>query len=160
KGVIYTTTKVRESKAYTVANRNEQERTLLVEHPVRNDFKLIESAKPTETAADVYRFSVKVPAGKTVTETITEERNINASVAINSQNDEQIRVFLSAPVTSPKVKEALEQAMKLRWETAVTTREIAEQEKQLKIIVDDQVRLRANLREMPTTAAAYKRYLE
>jgi hypothetical protein len=160
KGVIYTTTKIREAKAYTIANRNDVERTLLVEHPVRNDFKLVDSAKPAETASDVYRFSVKVPAGKTVTETITEERNINSSVAISTQNDDQIRVFLSAPVTSGKVKKALEEAMSLRWETAKVTREIQEQERQLKIIVDDQGRLRANLREMPTTAAAYKRYLE
>jgi hypothetical protein len=160
KGVIYTTTKIRESKAYTIANRNDTERVLLVEHPVRNDFKLVDSAKPAETAADFYRFSVKVPAGKTVTETITEERNFGSTVNITNQNDDQIRFFLSQTVTSAKVKEALEKAMSLRWETAVTTREIQEQEKQLKIIVDDQVRLRANLREMPTTAAAYKRYLE
>ena len=51
-------------------------------------------------------------------------------------------------------------AMKLRWDTAQVTREIQEQERQLKTITDDQARLRANLREMPTTAAAYKRYLE
>ena len=30
----------------------------------------------------------------------------------------------------------------------------------LKDITDDQVRLRANLKEMPPTAAAYKRYLD
>ena len=31
---------------------------------------------------------------------------------------------------------------------------------QLRVISEDQTRLRANLREMPTTAKAYKRYLE
>jgi hypothetical protein len=160
KGVIYTTTKIRESKAYTIANRNDTERVLLVEHPVRNDFKLVDSAKPAETAADFYRFSVKVPAGKTVTETITEERNFGSTVNITNQNDDQIRFFLSQTVTSAKVKKALEEAMSLRWDLNKTSREIQEQEKQLKIIVDDQARLRANLREMPTTAAAYKRYLE
>jgi hypothetical protein len=30
----------------------------------------------------------------------------------------------------------------------------------LKVITDDQARLRANLKEMPSTAAAYKRYLD
>ncbi len=33
-------------------------------------------------------------------------------------------------------------------------------EHQLKDITDDQARLRANLKEMPPTAAAYKRYLD
>ncbi len=41
-----------------------------------------------------------------------------------------------------------------------TQREIAEQQLQLKTITEDQVRLRANLKEMPPTAAAYKRYLD
>src|SRR5207248_7561459 len=46
KGIIHTQTKVRETKTYTVVNRNDQERTVLIEHPVRNDFKLIDTDKP------------------------------------------------------------------------------------------------------------------
>ena len=41
-----------------------------------------------------------------------------------------------------------------------TQREMQEQQRQLNVITQDQVRLRANLKEMPPTAAAYKRYLE
>ena len=39
-------------------------------------------------------------------------------------------------------------------------RDIADQQLQFKTITEDQVRLRANLKEMPPTAAAYKRYLD
>ena len=42
----------------------------------------------------------------------------------------------------------------------MTQREVADQQKQLKVITEDQVRLRANLKEMPSTAAAYQRYLD
>jgi len=42
----------------------------------------------------------------------------------------------------------------------VTLRDLSHMNQQLKDITDDQVRLRANLKEMPPTAAAYKRYLE
>ncbi len=160
KGVVYTTTKIRETKTYTIANRNDQERTILIEHPVRNDFHLVDTDKPVETAADFHRFEVKVPAGKDGKLVVTEERQLSSNVAINNLDDNNIRVFLNSPVTSAKVKSALQEAMKLRWETAKTQREIGEQERQLKVIVEDQTRLRANLKEMPATAAAYKRYLE
>jgi hypothetical protein len=160
KGVVYTTIRIRETKTYTIANRNDQERTVLIEHPVRNDFHLVDTDKPAETAADFHRFEVKVPAGKDGKLVVTEERQLNSNVAINNLDDNNIRVFLNSPVTSAKVKSALQEAMKLRWETAKTQREIGEQERQLKVIVDDQTRLRANLKEMPATAAAYKRYLE
>src|SRR5579884_2672683 len=160
KGVVYTSTKVRETKTYTVANRNEQERLVLIEHPVRNDFKLVDTDKPAETAADCYRFELKVAPGKTAKQVVTEEHVLNEQVQLTNLDDNAIRHFLNQPATSAKVKAALEETMKLRYEVARTQRDLAEQERQLKVITDDQARLRANLREMPQTAAASKRYLE
>jgi len=160
KGILYTTTKLRESKTYTIVNRNEAERLVLVEHPVRNEFHLIDTDKPAETASDFYRFQVKVASGKTEKQVVTEERLINSSIQLTNLDDNNIRIFINSPVTSQKVKDGLENAMKLRWAQAKTQREIQDLERQLKVITDDQVRLRANLKEMPATAAAYKRYLE
>jgi hypothetical protein len=160
KGIIYTTHKVRETKTYQIKNRNEQERLVLVEHPVRNEFHLVDCAKPAETASDFYRFELKVAPGKTESLPVTEEHTFGQTVALTNLSDDQVRFFLSQPVTSKKVKEGLQRAMELRWEQNKTQREIQELDRQLKAITEDQVRLRANLREMPATAAAYKRYLE
>ena len=88
KGVIYTTTKIRESKTYTIKNRNDVERVVLIEHPVRNDFKLVDTDKPIETASDFYRFQVKVAPGKTETQTVTEERIVGETIAISNTNDD------------------------------------------------------------------------
>ena len=79
---------------------------------------------------------------------------------LTNSNDDQMRFFINAPVVSQKVKDGLKQALDLRGALNKTQREIAEQELQLKTITDDQARLRANLKEMPPTAAAYKRYLD
>jgi chromosome segregation ATPase len=58
------------------------------------------------------------------------------------------------------MKKGLQKAMELRWEVEKTKREAAELKRQHDAIVEDQKRLRANLKEMPETAKAYKRYLE
>jgi hypothetical protein len=160
KGILYTTTKIRETKTYTVKNRNDAERVVLIEHPVRNEFKLVDTDKPAETASDFYRFKVKVGPGQTETQSVTEERDVASSIQLTNLDDQNIRIIINNTVTSAKVKKALEEAMKLRGELAKTQREIQELERQLKTITDDQARLRANLKEMPSTAAAYKRYLE
>ncbi len=161
KGVIETTTKIRETKTYTIKNRNDAERLVMIEHSVRNEFKLVEDkVKPTEVASDVYRFEIKVPAGKTETQVITEERIINQGFQVSNIDDNQIRIFVNGPITSDKVKKGLQSALTLRYAMAKTQRDIGEQQQQLKTITDDQTRLRANLKEMPPTAAAYKRYLE
>ncbi len=107
KGVVYTTTKIRETKTYTIANRNDQERTVLIEHPVRNDFHLVDTDKPVETAADFYRFEVKVPAGKDGKLVVTEERLLNSNVAISNLDDNSIRTFLNSSVTSAQGQEPL-----------------------------------------------------
>jgi hypothetical protein len=160
KGVLHTTTKLRESKTYTIKNRNEQERLVLIEHPVRNDFKLVSDTKPVETASDVYRFQLKVPAGKTQTQTVTEERVINATVQLTNVDDNNIRHFIGQTITSDKVKKGLQQAMELRWATAKTQREIAELQRQLETIRQDQPRLRSNLKELPQTSEAFQRIVK
>ena len=142
KGILYSQTKVRETKTYTVVNRNDSERLVLLEHPVRNDFHLTDDTdQARRTASDVYRFEVKVPAGKTAVQAVTEERVIGEQVPLTNSNDDQIRFFLNAPVVSPKVKDGLKQALDLRGALNKTQREIAEQELQLKTITDDQARL-------------------
>jgi hypothetical protein len=157
KGILHTTTKVRETKTYTIKNRNEQERTVLIEHPVRNDFTLVSTAKPIEKASDFYRFQLKVAPGKTEHETVTEERVIQQSVVLTNLDDNNIRHFINQTVTSDKVKTGLNEAMKLRWSMQKTQSEIAELQRQLDTIRNDQPRLRANLKELPQSSDAFKR---
>ncbi len=159
KGIVHTTIKIRESKSYTIKNRNDVERVVLIEHPVRNDFKLVNTDKPAETAADFYRFRVKVAPGKSETQTVTEERIVNQSVAITNVDDNNIQHFICQAVASAKVKEGFKHIMKLRTAVTRTQQEIAGLDRQLKILTDDQARLRANLREVPSDSEIGKRYL-
>jgi hypothetical protein len=160
KGTLHTTTKLRETKTYTVKNRNPQDRVVLIEHPVRPGFKLVSKDRPAETARDVYRFEVKVPAGETAKQAVTEERNVGSSIPLTDSPDEQVRVFLQSPVVSDKVKEGLKKAQGLRWEWAKTQREVGERQRQLQAVAGDQGRLRANLREVPQSSPLHRRYLE
>jgi hypothetical protein len=64
KGVLHTTTKLRETKAYTVKDRNPQGRAALIGHPVKDQFRLVGTTMLVQTARDVYRFELKVPAGR------------------------------------------------------------------------------------------------
>ena len=160
KGLLYQTTRVREEKTYNLKNRTEHDRTVLIEHPFRADFSLVSKDKPAERARDVYRFEVKLPAGQTASREIIEEKDVNTTVSLTNSDDQTMRYFISQPVVSDKVKQALGQAVELKSKLSLTQRDIQQQERQLKVIVDDQVRLRANLKEMPPTAEAYKRYLK
>jgi hypothetical protein len=160
KGIIQATHLVRQEKTYNVKNRSEHDRMLLIEHPYRPEFKLVTPEKFSERARDVYRFEVPVASGKNAKLDVTEERDVLQQVSLSNSDDQTMRFFLSQNVTSDKVKTAINQAIALKSKLSATQQEIQHKERRLKDIRDDQGRLRANLKEVPPTSEAYKRYVK
>jgi hypothetical protein len=159
KGIVQTTTKIRETKTYNVKNRSEQDRVVLVEHPFRPDFKLT-SKEPKERARDVYRFEVDVAAGKSAKQEVIEEHDLVSQIAITNLDDNTMKVIFNSTVTSKPVVEALKKSQDLKFKMGETQRELAHARQQLTDIERDQTRIRANLKDTPSSAAAYKKYLE
>jgi hypothetical protein len=159
KGVVFTTTKIRETKTYKIKNRAEQERAVLIEHPFRPDFKLV-SKEPKERARDVYRFEVDVAAGKSGSQEVVEEHDLVSQIALTNLDDNTIKVFFNSNVVSKPVMEALKKSQDMKFKMGETQRELALARQQLTDIERDQTRIRANLKDTPATAAAYKKYLE
>ncbi len=60
KGTMIMTREERETKTYTISNSDAAPRDIIIEHPVRPEWKLADSAKPEETTASLQRFRVKV----------------------------------------------------------------------------------------------------
>jgi hypothetical protein len=162
RGLIIKTDKIREERTYTATNRSGQERTLWIEHPYRADFELVSKEQPVERTQEVRRFEMKMPAEakKSISMTVIEEKDLSQSIAISNTDDNTIRFFMNNTISSPEVKQALEKALTFKAELVKVQQELGNVNQQLKVITDDQARLRANLREMPQNAAAYKRYLE
>jgi hypothetical protein len=159
KGVLYTTTRQVEGKTYRAKNRSGQDRTLLIEHPYRPQFRLTSKDQPAERARDVYRFELKLPAGQSASETVTEETDLISQVQMSNADDNSIRVLIKSDAISPKVKEALGKALELKGKAERVRQELAHAQQQLGDIEKDQQRIRANLKETPPTAEAYKKYL-
>ncbi|MBY0528219.1 MAG: DUF4139 domain-containing protein, partial [Gemmataceae bacterium] len=160
KGVIEATRLVRQSKTYNVKNRSENDRVLLIEHPYRPEFKLITPEQYSERARDVYRFQVAVAAGKTAKCDVVEEQDVQQTIQLSNSDDQTMRFFINEKVTSDKVKAALQQAIALKTKLSATQQDIQHKERRLNDIRQDQVRLRANLKEVPPTSEAYKRYVK
>jgi hypothetical protein len=160
KGILYATHKVRENRHWNIKNRSEHDRTVIIEHPYRQEFALVKPEKASERARDVYRFEIKVEAGKNAKQELIEERDIVQTVQLTNSDDDTMRFFLQQKVVSEKVKKALEKAVELKTKWTASNRHLAQKQAELKAITDDQERLRKNLQATPPTAAAYKRYLE
>ncbi len=160
KGIITTTTKLRESKTYTLKNRSEQDRVVLIEHPYRPEFHLTSAEKPTERAEDVYRFRVNVKKGEATKLTVAEERDLQQSVQLTNFDDNAIRVIVNDVASSPAVSKALQAAVEKKLALAQTQQEVANAQRELDAVKQEQPRLRDNLAKIPGTDPLAKRILE
>jgi hypothetical protein len=160
KGIAFLAHRLRTRKVYHVKNRSTQGRSLLVEHPARDGWTLAGPEKAVERTRDFYRFAWKADPGQALTREVIEERGRTAQHVLLSTPEDLIHPLLRHGAASPAVKEALRKSLDFRARLAGTRQELAQLEKQLKAITDDQARLRANLDKLPATSAAHKRYLE
>jgi len=69
RGVMVQTEEQREHHVYTVRNSDKTGRTVVIEHPLRDGWKLTGDMKPEETTASHYRFRLNVEPDKNGTST-------------------------------------------------------------------------------------------
>jgi hypothetical protein len=162
KGIVTTTTKVREERKYRMVNRSQTDRVVIVEHPNRTEqqVKLVDTDKPTEDTKEVYRFQVALKAGEEKTFTVNEERDVLTSVALSNSPDDQVRYFISLNEATPALKAKLAEALKLKATLDGHRRELAQVQTDLTRLNADQDRIRKNLASTPREAEVYQVYLK
>jgi len=162
KGIVTTMTKIRAEKKYRIANRSQQDRMLIIEHPNRTNqqFKLVETDKPVEDTKTVYRFQTGVKAGEEKAFVVNEERDLAATISLTNSSDDQIRYFISLNQASAELKEKLGEALKRKGQWDHERRELAQVVADLTRLNQDQDRIRKNLANTPKEAEVYQTYLK
>jgi hypothetical protein len=162
KGIVYTSTLLREERVYDIANRSTTDRTLLIEHPNRKGqgFKFVGTNKPAEEAADVYRFEVPVAAKKDLSYTVIEERESGTSVQLTNNADNQIRLFINMKEAPESLKAKLREALTMKAAWDKLRQEIGDSDRRIQTITADQKRIRDNLRETPKESPLFAKYLK
>jgi hypothetical protein len=162
KGITTIVTKVTDEKTYKVVNRSQTDRVLLIEHPNRTSqqFKLVETQKPAEETADLYRFQMPVKAGQTASLTVKEERDIANTITLTNGLEDQLHYVVNLAEASPALKQHLLVAINHKRAWDAVRRELNQLGADLARLNADQDRIRKNLRETPKDAEVYQTYLK
>jgi len=153
RGVMVQTEEQREHRVYTIRNSDKAARAVVVEHPLRNGWKLTSDMKPEETTASHYRFRLNVDPEKTATLVVDEVHSFGSRFVLTDLTTEQITGFLRTGRITPEVEAALRPILNQRKELAVYDSQISSQKTKLTGIFDDQKRLRENLSALKGNAA-------
>lgn len=159
KGTLLLTQKARREKTYTVTNRGQKPKKLLIEYPIQPGWELIAPAKPSERTRDAYRFALMVGAGKTAKLTVREERPIQQTVRLLDVGLDRIEYYLRAKQISPEVQQALQRVVSLRHELDRISVERNRHEEQIRTVAQEQARIRDNMARLPQNSSLYNRYV-
>jgi hypothetical protein len=147
RGVLTARTAAVETKTYTIHNVDQKAKILIVEHPARPGYKLLDR-KPSETTASVFRFEVKLAAGATEKFPVTEERVYDNSFAIANLTPDTLTTYIRNKALSDAARKQLEQIVNLKSQIAATDGETRRIESDINSLVRDQERLRQNINSL------------
>jgi hypothetical protein len=159
KGVLQLTRKRVFTQEYVLENKADRDRVLIIEHPFRKEWKLVDSPKPLETTDTYYRFRESVPAGKTGTLRVQEEIIQGETIAILTSDLGQLAFYSRMGEIPQEVRDALVKAMSLKSAIVDTERQIKERQQQLAEITQEQQRIRENMASVSQTSQYYTRLL-
>ena len=160
KGLLHTTRKLERTQTYTVKNSGPRDKKVLIEQALDSNWKLLAPAKFDEKTRDRYRFAVAAHPGKPEKLAVTEEQTVYQQVSLNNLNDSLIQFYISAKEVSDGVKQAMAKIIERKLLLAQTTRTIAELDNQVKIIDQEQARIRQNMQQLDRNSDLYTRYVK
>jgi hypothetical protein len=153
KGVLTQISELQQRTLYTVRNEDETTRQLIVEHPARYSWALVKGSKqPEEKAPGVYRFRIDVPAKATTTLPVEEAHVQETTYQLSDLNDDQIALFARQQTITPEMHQALGKITSQKAAVAKLEEEMQLRQKDIERIVDDQGRLRENMKALRGSA--------
>lgn len=161
RGTMRLLSKMVQRTTYRIRNNNEAARKVVIEHPVRQGWKLV-GAKPAETSASRYRFDVDARPKTTAELVVEEERPLESSFSVSSITPEQVAVWVRDRSIDPEVEKALRAVIEKKSSIDGLNQKIANLDREQNDIFRDQERVRGNLEGLsqnPEEASLRQRYI-
>jgi len=147
RGTLNTRTAAIETKTYTIKNVDQKAKTLIIEHPARPGYSLIDR-KATEKTANAYRFEVKLAARADEKFPVTEERVYESSFAVTDLTPDVLLTYISNKNLSPAARNQLGEIVNRKRQIADAAAGMRRAEAQINNLVRDQERIRQNINSL------------
>ena len=144
-GMLVTRSAIVQKKTYAVRNVDPRAKILIIEYPVQNGYKLIETAPPVETARDVYRFEVKVPAAGDVDFPVTEEHVYDQQTTVTSLTPDSLLFYIRNKTISDAARRQLQQIADVKTQLVDNDKEKSKTDSDIQNVTRDEERNRQNI---------------
>ena len=153
KGILTQVSELLERTLYVARNQDSGTRMLVIEHPARPEWRLAKGAKdPEEKAPGVYRFRIEVPSKASASLPVEEVRTLATTYQLSNLDEDQIGVFVKQGTITGEMAEALKKITAQKAVVAKLEEEMENRQKDIDRIVEDQGRLRENMKALRGSA--------
>jgi hypothetical protein len=159
KGVLWVDRHVESSKSYSLENKSGKVKTIIIEHPIRYGWTLVDTPKPLETTSSVYRFKGDAPPHKVTTLTVKEEAIQTETDVILPMDVSQLLFFQRTGSIPSAVRDAIAKAIALKNTMSDLDRQIAARTQDINGITAEQGRIRENMKTVSNNTQYYQRLL-
>ena len=144
RGVLTTKAAVIETRTFTIRNVDNRPKTLIVEQPIRQGYKVV-NQKPSAVTASKNRFEVKLAAAATEKFVLQEERLDEQSYMVTNLNPDFLVSFIQNKTLTPEGRKQLETILERKRLIAGMESDLHLAETETAEITKDQDRIRQNL---------------
>jgi hypothetical protein len=144
RGVLTTKLAAEETRTYTVRNVDKKAKTLIIEHPLRQGYTLL-NQKPAEKTASAYRFEIQLAAGATQEFPVSEERVYDQTYQVTSLAPDLILSYVGNRTLSDADRAQLQRIVDQKRQVAANDRALQEAEAQTRSLTADEERIRQNI---------------
>ncbi|NRA56668.1 MAG: DUF4139 domain-containing protein [Phycisphaerales bacterium] len=150
------------TNAYTLRNEASKDRTVIIEHPPRSGWEMVEPTNGATSDDGMVRFERTVDAGESLELAVTERRNESTRVGLLETDLPNMieQITRGGGQASDDVIAALRQGASMNRRIADLRSEVERVRGQINSIERDQSRIRENMRAIDRTTDLYRRYLE
>ena len=144
RGVLTTKLAAEETRTYTVRNVDKKAKTLIIEHPLRQGYTLL-NQKPAEKTASAYRFEMQLAPGASQDFPVSEERVYDQTYQVTSLTPDVIVGYVSNRTLSDAGRAQLQRIADQKRQVAANDRALEEAEGQTRDLTADEERIRQNI---------------
>ncbi len=143
-GVVYSYFYLLRETEYIIHNKTKKEQTLILEHPRKQGFKLIETQYEDETTENFYRFKKDLKEGFDTLK-VVEQKESKQTMYLSKQSTAELEIFLRKEYVSAKLAKEIKDAIKVKQGMEEVNKKNREMETEIQEIVKDQKRIRENM---------------
>ncbi len=147
RGVLTAKMSAAETRTYTVRNVDAKAKTLIIEHPLRQGYTLL-NQKPKEKTPGAYRFEIQLAANASQEFPVAEERIFDQTYYVTSLTPDVILTYVTNRAMSDAGRRQLQRIADQKSQVAENDRALQDIERQTRDLNTDEDRIRRNIQSL------------